>query len=172
MSITLQEFKVLKGIKVLSVNVCSLCNKWNIVNFELLDNCIDVICCNETWLTDSIPDLLVSCNMYQLFRLDRNYNNSTGVSKKGGGLCCYIKRSYSVDTQSYANLNHSTMDLELQCLQVRIGGNKPLLIVNLYRPPQGNMKSAINILNSVFETLDSIRRIDIICLGDFNVDWL
>lgn len=157
---------------MLSINMRSLCNKWDTFSYELLDNHIDVICCNETWLCVSIPDSLINCDFYQLFRLDRAYKNSSGTTKVGGGLCCYVKKPYSVDTQIYSNLNCSTSDLEVQCLQVKIGGNKPLIIVNLYRPPQGSMSACINTLDKVFDVLKSVRRVDIICLGDFNVDWL
>lgn len=42
----------------------------------------------------------------------------------------------------------------------------------IYRPPSGNIKTAVNVLNDAFDLLNATRRLDVICLGDFNVDWL
>lgn len=99
---------------------------------------------------------MINCDFYQLFRLDRTYENARGATNVGGGLCCLVKKPYVPDTQTYSKLNCSTPSLELQCLMVKIGGNEPLIIVNIYRPPQGNMSACVNILNNVFETLNSV----------------
>lgn len=82
-------------------------------------------------------------------------------------MCCYIKVTHTVDTFPYAQFNHSCPHLELQCLKIQIGKNKSLVL-----PPTGNLKTVIDWLNTVFDHLSSIRRIDIGCIGDFNVDWL
>lgn len=156
----------------MAINIRSLCNKWDLFCHDLLDNIIDVICCSETWLNEFFPNSLVTCDTYQLFQQDRTFKNVNGTTKHGDGLCCYVKTVHAVDTQKYAHFNQSTPDLELQCLQIRVGANKPLVIINTYRPPAGNLKSAIDYLDNIFEVLSQVRRIDIVCLGDFNVNWL
>lgn len=158
----LQQYKSLKGVKVLALNVRSLINKWDSFDFDLLDNEID-----WNWLNTTIPNALVNSNLYQLFGHDRSFLGSNGKVKIGAGLCSYVKNSHNVNTHAYAHLNNSTIDLELQCLQLQIGDNKSLAILNVYRPPTGNVKSAMNILNNALELLNAVRRLDII----YNLSW-
>lgn len=63
--LTLTDYKALKGVKILSINIRSLFNKWDSFDLELLDNCIDIIGRSETWLDANIPNSLTYSKYYQ-----------------------------------------------------------------------------------------------------------
>ena len=61
--------KAKKRCKILHMNVRSLFGK--IAEIGAVFNYFDVIVITETWLTDSIPDSVVSISGFNLFRQDR-----------------------------------------------------------------------------------------------------
>lgn len=167
---SLNEVKELKGVKILALNVRSILPKWDLISNDLLDNRLDIVACSETWLTKDIPDSMLRCQDYNLYRLDRTVL-SKGKPKSGGGVCLFLKRLHSVDKFIYDKFNCCTADIEMQCIKVNIGSNRSMAVINIYRPPSGNLNSAIESLNKVCENLHNTRRLDVICMGDFNVDW-
>lgn len=169
---SISDFKSLKGTKILSLNVRSILSKWDLIKTDLLDGSIDVVCCCETWLNLDIPDAFVSAVDYNLFRLDRKVTSKSGIVKTGGGVCTFVRKSCSVDNHIFSQYDCSSSDIEVLCLKLTNGGNRPMALLNIYRPPTGCVKKFINHLDSVLSKLMSIRRLDVICIGDYNIDLL
>lgn len=83
-------------MKFLHLNCRSLSSKWNEINKTLLCSELDVIVLSETWLHSNIQNSLIWNSDYKLFRLDRQACLPSGVVKKGGGLCMYVKNGITV----------------------------------------------------------------------------
>ena len=69
-------------------------------------------------------------------------NSRGGPIKKGGGLICYIKSSINMDEFRFSQLNCSTKDLEMQWVLLNMENMRNIVILNVYRPPQGDYKKA------------------------------
>ena len=65
-----------------------------------------------------------------------------GGSKKGGGLICYTRDSLNANDCKFSHLNCSTRDLEMQWVLLEMPRMRNLVIVNIYRPLQGDYKVA------------------------------
>ena len=67
----------------------SLTPKIDEVAFVMKQNHCDIAAITETWLKESIPDVSVNIEGYQLPRRDRKH-------KEHGGVCLYGNQPYSV----------------------------------------------------------------------------
>lgn len=59
------------------------------------------------------------------------------VDKKGGGICVYVNKKIKVDAQIHQDLNVSSKDIELFILDIQQPFTKPVIVVSVYRSPQG-----------------------------------
>ena len=107
-----------------------------------------------------------------MFRSDRvwNDNGDPGYCKRGGGLMCYAKDNLRVSDSEYEKLNYSTKDLEIQWISVHIDNLRPIVILNLYRPPQGDYKKACKIINDSISEANLKNNTEIYLMGDFNIN--
>ena len=48
---------------------------------------------------------------------------------------------------------------------------RPIVIVNVYRPPQGDYKNCCNTILEAFDNADLKENTDIFVKGDFNINW-
>lgn len=153
-----------RGLKVVCWNLRSLAPK--IAEFEIIldKTSPDIICISESWLTDAVPDSQLEIDGYTLFRYDRT------TAKKGGGLCIYSKINLKTEDSSLKHLNICDSSVEIQLLRLQLPCTKPIIIVNTYRPPSGNLDLAIEHLQSVIDNLPNSAEYYV--LGDFNVDTL
>lgn len=160
----------MKGTKYIQMNVRSLLPKFQLLENDLLDGGIDVVCFTETWLRDGIPDSLISNELYNLIRYDRTVTNSkTNVRKMGGGIALYIKKEITYELYDSV----CTKDIELCIVKLTTNGNKKQTIILVYRPPGGNVASAVDTINShVGKFQDKYNRTEYIILGDFNINYL
>lgn len=55
----------------------------------------DVLCISESWLNDTISDGNVVCDMYKIFRKDRDL--TTSIKLRGGGVFIAVKNHISAD---------------------------------------------------------------------------
>ena len=92
--------------------------------------------------------------------------------KKGGGLLCYISNDLQHSDSKYASLNISCKDLEMQWISVSLNHVRPIVIVNVCRPPQGDVKNCCSILNRAFEVTQFKDNTEFYVLGDFNVNFM
>lgn len=75
------------GLKILHLNICSLCNISHLSQLRELNNHdekFDIITVFESWLNTTITSAEIKLDGYKLFWLDRPH-------KGGGGVCAYIR---------------------------------------------------------------------------------
>ena len=164
-----------KGFHVAHLNVGSMFGggKMDMLKKQIEFSGVEIFTLSETWLTQSIPDALVSIQTYNVVRLDRSWsdkNNPFNI-KKGGGLACYLREGINYSDTKLSNLNCSCADLEMQWISVNIKNVRPLVIVNAYRPPSGDYKKACTLISEAFLRADLKDNTEYYMLGDFNIDF-
>ena len=122
---------------------------------------VDIIMICESHL-NSIKEKLVDLNGYRLFNMNRQLN-------KCGGVCIYVRNSYTVKLRDDLN-NFIEGMLESLILELTIGKKKHL-ICEIYRPPGGNIKSFLEHYEQLITKLRKDTG-ELIIGGDFNVDLL
>lgn len=134
-------------------------------------NNYDVVTISETWLDNSIENVNLALDDYNLYRFDRDRPVLYG-KKKVGGLCVYVKQDIYVNDTHYAYLNTSEEFIEIQILKVRKGNDKESVIINTYRPPNGNTERFLEFATYVLEIVSTERYSDIYFIGDINIDHI
>lgn len=154
-------------INLCHLNIQSLCARQlsKFEEFKLLfkSSKIDLICVSETWLTDSVPDSVISVDGYKLLRNDRNYC-------RGGGLCIYYKSDLSCQIISASILSADSDEMdrtEYLFVEVRINNDKFLLGL-FYSPPNSDCSYMLEEKLSEI----SLNYTSVILTGDFNTDLL
>ena len=164
-----------KGLHIAHLNIRSLLggHKFEMVKHQVENSGIDVFSMSETWLNEAAPNKVIDCNGYNLVRLDRRWNEmaNSGPPKKGGGVACYIKNSIKYSDTKYGNLNISCKDLEMLWVRLEIDQVRPIVVIIIYRPPQGDYKKGCTIISQALEQADLKDNTDIFLLGDFNIDY-
>ena len=164
------------GLSLAHLNVCSILasNRLEMLRTQLELAQIDVIGISESWLNESIPDCLVDLKGYNLVRLDRQWNDrgDLGPKKKGGGLICYTKNNLQISDTKYSHLNCSCKDIEMQWLAVQIPNLRPIVVINAYRPPQGDTKRACKMIDESISRANLKSNAELYLLGDLNIDLL
>ena len=172
----MSDLKKHKDLATAHMKVRSLWPKLNMLKMLLQNEVdIDILGLSESWLTCSLQDNLVNIPNYDIVRNDRNWREVTmdvnGNFKKGGGVCMYIKHNINYSTHSLSIFNASCQNIECQWVKIIQENQRNIVIANLYRPPQGNVKKFVDYLEGVVENLD-LDKEDLILLGDFNIDFL
>lgn len=166
MSHDIEYIKQQKGFKVVHVNIRSLLKHFEEVETLFLDGIFDVVILTETWLHVNVADSLISSDLYNVTRLDRQTRSPSGATKVGGGIAIYIKNGLNFDY--IVNDVQSTDDIELMHVTLRFEHQKDIDIWGVYRPPNGNYQRAIETLTGCLE-IDN-KPNEIVLIGDFNVD--
>ena len=172
----MSKLKHHKGLAVAHLNVRSLWKKLDSIRINLHEDFdIDILGISESWLSSGIEDNLVNISNYSLIRNDRAWSENDSIIegniKRGGGVCMYIKKSINYITLSLGTLDISCKNVECHWVKVMLEKQRNIIICNVYRPPQGNMKCFVEYMENVLENIDSERE-DIIIMGDMNVDFL
>lgn len=128
---------------------------------EFLDGNLDVVGVTETWLQGHVTDSLVSCPGYNIIRQDR------GSGKGGGGLCLYVKDN--IEFQDLPN-SWNDVDCEIKPIIIERKFQKNVLLVLLYRPPQGKVDQFISHLKNMLDLIYDENKMDLLLMGDFNID--
>ena len=164
-----------RGLHIAHLNVRSLLGGHS---FEMLKNQVEsskfnLFTVSESWLTEAVPDKSVEFSGYELIRLDRAWSDNTtgGSPKRGGGVACYIKKEIIYSDSKFKHLNTSSKDLEMLWVSVSIPNVRPIVVVTVYRPPQGNIKTCCDAINLAFDKAGLKDNTDIFLLGDFNVNF-
>ena len=123
----------------------------------------DIICCSETWLSESFSDAFIQFPGKRVFRSDRN--------GRGGGVCIYIDSKIAPFCDIAKATTFSNRNLEIVSINIRKPGMKHMFICTVYRPPRGNVKIAVDRLHEILSNRELFKK-EIWLLGDFNVDYL
>ena len=119
----LQSIQNVRGIKIGSLNIASLCKHFDELCIVMENQPFDILAINETRLDKSIPDSLIHLPGYSLSRFDLNRN--------GGGVCAYIRSSINFRRRTSLESDNP----ELLALEVNKPNSKPFLVCCWYRPP-------------------------------------
>ena len=142
------------GLKLGHLNIRSLRNKVDHIQFLLHEYPLDVFAVSESWLDSSISDAEMSIHNYNLERKDRNIT--------GGGVACYIR-------SNMRHLRRSDLEceeLEVMWLEIKITNSKPWFIGIMYRPPNSKLDFFQKLEDNLERVLDISRNVTLI--GDFN----
>ena len=163
-----------KGFHIAHLNVRSLMGgqKLEMLKNQIGESDVDFFTLSETWLTDAIPDGIINLPSYTLCRADRSWNgaNNGDAPKRGGGLLCYVKKGLKFSDTNYAHLNISCSDLEMQWVEINLEHVRPIVVVNVYRPPQGDYKKCCELIVEAFERSVFKDNTEFYFLGDFNIN--
>ena len=72
----------------------------------------------------------------------------------------------------YSHLKCSSKNIEVQWLSLSIPNIREIIVVNLYRPPQGKVKQFCDYLNISLASLNPNSKKEIYIMGDSNIDCL
>ena len=145
-------------------------NKIDQLRADLPDSGLDILSISESWLTPNTEEKLTTITGYSVIRLDRKTRHSNGQVKIGGGLCIYHKETLQVDQERFAHLNESNSTIEIQWVVVTRPHTKKILLVNVYRPPGGNLKEAFKRINEAVTSIQNLEGYEVLIMGDFNAD--
>ena len=68
-------------------------------------------------------------------------------------------------------MNTNNKNIESQWVSIKQPNSRTILIGNVYRPPQGNIETFIQVLEDILTSID-LSKIELFILGDFNIDIL
>jgi hypothetical protein len=121
----------------LSLNIRSLTGKLGVLRGLVKEVPLKMILLQEVWRTPVGADLSLPN-----FGLPRMAQRKTG---KGGGVGCYFHSCLSVT--EVPNLNFFKEGVyESQVFSISEGLAKPIIMVNVYRPPAGNIVEALEFI--------------------------
>ena len=162
-----------KGLHLAHFNVRSLMGKLDEVKGQISRSGIDIFTISETWLTAVTPDQLVNPISYNTCRYDRKWGDTLNnqAPKKGGGLAVFIKQGIRFSDSKFAHLNTSCKDLEMQWISISLDRVRPIVIVNIYRPPQGSYKEGCRLIGEAFNRANTKDNTEFYMLGDFNINF-
>ena len=144
------------GITVAHINIRSLLKYFDQIKYILSITSIDVLCLNETRLSNDISDVEVAIPDYSIFRKDR--------TREGGGVAIYIKSDISCNI-----LPDLTCDkIEALWLKIKCNHHKPLLLCAAYRPPSSPVHYLEDLKCNIEKGINY--NLGTIIVGDFNID--
>ena len=134
---------------------------------------IDVFSLSETWLSEAIPVKVVEIPSFNVCRLDRSWcsNDNSTTPKRGGGLAVYIRKGIQFSDTKFGGLIISGKDLEMQWVSLSLKHVRPVVIVNVYRPPQGNLKACCKLILDSFDKAHLTENTEIYVMGDLNTNY-
>ena len=167
----LNELRGLPGFKVGHLNVRSLTSKIEQLRLDLPKSGLDILTISETWLNSETEKKLTTIEGYQFIGLDRREKQQNGQIKKGGGVGIYYQDYLSVDVETHRALNHSNNTIELQWAIVDRPHAKKILIGTVYKPPEGNLNNAIDLIDQSMQMMPNLDKYETLLMGDFNTDY-
>lgn len=146
------------------VNVQCISNKLSEIEILVLQNNIDILCISEHWLS-----YVNISNIYLPgFKLAANFSRKEHIH---GGSLIFVKNSLIVNEVKL--LNEISLECQVEMCGISFKGwdNKKVLVICLYRPPNGVFSVFHKHLSEVLKIL-SLKFDYIVLCGDFNVDYL
>ena len=171
---SLDSLQMVKGFKMVHLNVRSLPKKIDQIRLMMHDSNLDVLTFSETWLKSHLNTKIVELEGYKSFRPDRatgKHRTRSHTQKRGGGLLTYVHDKHAASSESLDMMNISNEHIEVQWIHIHRPECKDVVICNVYRPPTGELVKAINYLDDCLKLLIVVSQIFFI-IGDMNVDYL
>lgn len=147
MSESLESLKSQKGFKIIHVNSRSVIQHFDELYTTFLDGSLDIVVFTESWLHSNCANSLINVPGYMLHRLDRQTKTINGTTKRGGGILVYVKEGISVTGRTTLDISNS--EVEIMSLTCKQGMHRNVNLTVVYRPPMGNVQSAIDSIESV-----------------------
>lgn len=146
-------------LKIIHINIQSLCNKINEVQLFLNDVQPDVVCFTEHWLLDDYKVHFPGFNVTGYFC--RRFTTH-------GGVIIYTRSEF--DAIEIKKITNSAEEIHIECTAIKCTvDNFSFCILTLYRSPKGNVDKFFNkldvILNEALKTCDYV-----VLNGDLNID--
>ncbi len=164
---TCKALSALRGVSLAHYNIRSLYNKFDSIKSLLNNTKLKCLGITETFLSDKITDPEISVPGYRLHRSDRNSNES---KNNGGGIVVYTSNNYQFIPILGSNV--CNYDIETLWLDLKLVRARPTVLCFFYRPPSGNLQTALSILQNQYDQYVARPDSDVIMLGDMNADWL
>ena len=120
----------------------------------------DVIVFSETWFKP---------NQYTQTLTGYNAHHSIRPDSNGGGISIYYNEKYNVIELLELSYNNPT--IECCCIEIKTTPTESIVILSIYRPPNGSIDQFNTILRDIVNH-DKIRRKKIILCGDININIL
>ncbi|GLV39153.1 hypothetical protein CBL_06204 [Carabus blaptoides fortunei] len=123
----------------------------------------DFILLSEHWITsyDDIPDI-------DGYHWASTYRRKCRL-RGGAAILVREHQRNNITVQNDINRMSEEMVIELSACLWR---DRKLIILTLYRPPNGSIPTFLNILERVLDNVINKNKLDIIIGGDFNIDFL
>ena len=155
-----------KGLNMMYLNIRSLYKH----KYELFLNFsgYDILAIGETWLNACIPSQCIQHPDYTVFRIDRASNPI--LNKRGGGLLSYVHNTMGRYARQHDVYTSITGDIEQLWVDINVPHHKKLMIINVYRPPVGNIGNAILQLRNNLGSWEARDKYDIVIMGDLNIN--
>ena len=149
-----------KDIKIMHLNINSLFLKIDEIHAILDTKEFDMVFLNETKLDSFIPNTKVCHHGYNIQRRDRDYSDSIGLGKKGGGLIVYTKK--------YLNCSISISN-NFEAIHVKLlTSKKNVNFLACYKSPSIHNTDCIHFLDSYISSIDPAEPLFIV--GDLNMN--
>ena len=131
----------------------------------------NILAITESWLKPNLPNSIIDITGYNIHRQDRILANRAGKEKRGGGLLLYIRNDIIYDSIVGDTFNITNMDIEITTLSIRRPHTRKMILILVYRPPNGNIVHAIEYLNNLVKFIPNLDTLDLVIGGDFNIDF-
>ena len=160
-----------KGLHFMHLNIRSILakGKFDMLKAQITNSNLHVVTISESWLNSKFPNTMLEIPGYYIAaRKDRMNTAKT----RGGGLLTYVADHLAFDDLDPSSANLMTKDIELQCFNLKVAMVRQIVIINLYRPPQGSIPVFLDKLSESITKLNLSPNSELYVLGDFNIDML
>ena len=156
----------LNGITLASQNIRSLSSKVDDIATLVSRTKLDLLALQEMFLDGNTDDAFIDIDHYSLHRLDIDRLHC----KSSGGVLVVYSNKY--EFEQLHDWSISCKSLEILWIKLSLKDTRPTYIANAYRPPDGVLAEALQLLDDQITSLQSQGLSDIVVLGDLNVDLL
>ena len=163
--LSLSDIKALKGITFTAWNIRSMFSKFEEILQCVIISDVEFLIITETWLNNNIPDDFIRVDGYNMFRLDCD----PGFGRtRGGGIVIYAKTRFNCVLCEYLNIQD--YHVEMLTFRLKLTHVRDIYVICIYRPPSGDVKSFIDLVESKLNIIRTNHQIEILILGDINID--
>jgi hypothetical protein len=147
-----------KCVRISQININSIKNKLNEIQFLLAKQLIDILVINETKLDSNDEESDYEVENYTKIQRNRGFN-------RGGGIIVYAHEKHKITNIELHDV------LEIISFNIKFGSEKPTQIIAAYRPPYATNEDAF--FSALEEKVQLMTNsANTIIIGDLNFDQL